>query len=207
MKIKKFEQSGVIITSEKGKSLAIDIGNKTPASKLEGINVNYFLVSHIHGDHFHPENIKVLNPQIIFLPTECKLNFTEFEIKTIEVNKEIEIEDFKIVPFYVDHGPNASGYIENFGFLIYCDSEVLYFAGDIYNSINLDVSQLEVNYLLVPVGGYYTFGPNEAYSFSKQFKKLGKVLPIHYERNEHIDPETYNQFLKICNEEFEILAD
>ncbi len=206
MKIKKYEQSGVVITSNSGKSLAIDIGNKTPTSKLEGVNVDYYLVSHIHGDHFHPENIKSLKPKVIFLPIECKLNFTEVEIKTIEVNKEIETEDFKIVPFYVDHGPNASAYNENFGFLVYCDSEILYFAGDIYNSANLDVSQLKVNYLLVPVGGYYTFGPNEAFSFSKKFNSVGKILPIHYEKNDHINPETYIQFVNMCKGEFAILV-
>lgn len=206
MKLTKFEQSGFILETAQGFRLALDIGNKTPLEKLQGITADAMLVSHIHGDHFCKENISALSPRNIFLPYSCKQEIDKdrsfFEIVphlwTIQ-ERENEFFDpnnnisFKV--FSVDHGPNLSMPIqENFGFLITADDKKIYFAGDMFYESGIDVSQLEVDVALLPVGTFYTFGPQEAFEFAKKFKKIGKVIPMHYEKN----PETREQFIHLA---------
>jgi L-ascorbate metabolism protein UlaG (beta-lactamase superfamily) len=88
---------------------------------------------------------------------------------------------------------------ENFGFLIEVDDKKVYFAGDMYYSSGIDVSNLEVDIALIPVGTFYTFGPREAVAFSREFKKIGKVVPMHYEKT----PESAEEFIKLAiNEGF-----
>jgi L-ascorbate metabolism protein UlaG (beta-lactamase superfamily) len=58
----------------------------------------------------------------------------------------------------------------------------------------MDVKTLDVDILLLPVSGFYTFGPEEALAFAKQFGKVGKVWPMHYETK----PETREQFIKLA---------
>ncbi len=206
MQIQKFEQSGFIITGDNGYKLAIDIGNKTNLEALENINVDAMIVSHIHGDHFHLENILKLNPTKLYLNTEClevlgeeALNAEIIKIKTGDV---LDVDSFKIVVFTVDHGPNVSVPVENLGFEIVVDDQKIYFCGDLYNASNLNVLDMQIDYLLLPVGGYYTFSPVEALNFAVQFKSVGTIIPMHYEKNNFIDPATCDEFVEIAKDLF-----
>ena len=73
------------------------------------------------------------------------------------------------------------------------NGDSVYFAGDMFYPSGMGVSELEVAMALLPVGGFYTFGPEEAVAFAKSFKKIGKVLPMHYHKN----PETKEEFIKL----------
>jgi len=199
MKLTKFEQSGFMLEIENGFRLAFDIGNKTSVEKLAGITCDAMLVSHIHGDHFSLEQIKALSPKKIYLNLECIETLGEesltSEIVQVNVGDEIMIDTIKVQFFNVDHGPNVSAPVqENFGFLITADDEKIYFAGDMFYESGVDISQLEVDIALLPVGTFYTFGPQEAFEFAKKFKKIGKVIPMHYEKN----PETREQFINLA---------
>jgi L-ascorbate metabolism protein UlaG (beta-lactamase superfamily) len=206
MKLTKLEQSGFIFETEKGFRLAIDIGNKIPIEKLYTTQkVDACIASHIHGDHFDIENIKALRPKNVYLNSECletlgEENF-EFKLNTIKSGETISIGEIIIQIFSVDHGPNVSAPLaENFGFLITIDDQKIYFAGDMFYASGIDVSLLEVGYALVPVGTFYTFGPEEAFAFAKKFKKIGKIISMHYEKI----PETREQFLELAKGEFEV---
>lgn len=205
MKLTKFEQSGFILETENGFRLAFDIGNKTPVEKLSGITVDAMLVSHIHGDHFSLEHIKALSPKKLYLNTECIETLGEenlsAEIIQVKVNDEIMVDSVKVQFFNVDHGPNVSAPLkENFGFLITADNQTVYFAGDMFYESGINVANLEVDYALVPVGTFYTFGPQEAFEFVKKFKKIGKVISMHYEKNS----ETQGQFLDLVKDIFDV---
>lgn len=226
MKIQKFEQSGFIIETEKGFRTAIDIGNKTSPEKLSGVKpVDIFLVSHVHGDHFDMTNIKMLAPKQIFLSKVCydllfnnpiarkgegisvyntRIPFQSFGL-VMKDGAEFEFDEVEIKAFHVDHGPHLSVPLEdNFGFLIEVDGKTVYFAGDMYNPSGISVTELSVDYALLPVGGYYTFGPEEAFSFAKTFKSIGKIIPMHYEKNDHIDPARKDEFVKLAEKDFDI---
>ncbi|MCR4279697.1 MAG: MBL fold metallo-hydrolase [Candidatus Zambryskibacteria bacterium] len=207
MKITQFEQSGFIIEMENGFKLAADIGHYTPVEKLAGISPDAMLVSHIHGDHFSIEQIKALAPKKIYLNRECIEALGEetlaSEIVEVKVGDTVDIVGIKVQLFDVDHGPNIKVRPkENFGFLIECDGQKVYFAGDMFYPSGIDVSNLEVDVALIPVGTFYTFGPAEAAAFVKQFKKIGQILPMHY----HKAPETKEEFISLFEEGQRILG-
>lgn len=225
MKIQKFEQSGFIIESESGFRIALDIGSKTSPETLSGIKpVDVFLVSHIHGDHFDPTNIKTLLPKQVFLAEDCyrilfynpgiiprgsmtnppKIPFSAFGI-IMQNGFEFNSPDFSFKAFHVDHGPNVSAPLQdNFGFLIEIDGKQIYFAGDMYNPSGIDVSELSPDYALLPVGGHYTFGPEEAFEFAKTFKSIGTLVPMHYEQSGFIDPIRKDEFVTLAGKYFTI---
>lgn len=205
MVLKKYEQSGFILETAAGFRLAFDIGNKTPLSNLEGVTVDAMLVSHIHGDHFSLDQIKKLNPKKVYLNHECIETLGEeqlsFEIVEVKVGDVITIDDIQVTFFNVDHGPNVSAPLaENFGFLITADNQTIYFAGDMYYASGIDVSELEVDYALIPVGTHYTFGPQEALDFAKKFKKIGTLISMHFENK----PETHLEFLQLAKDIFNV---
>lgn len=202
MKLTKFEQSGCILETDKGYRLAIDIGSYTPITRLDGISPDAMLVSHIQGDHFSIEHIKKLSPKKIYLNQECIDGLGDqkltSEIIRVTVADQIDIEGIKVQFFDVDHGPNVKlRPKENFGFLIEVDGKKIYFAGDMFYQSGIDVSNLEVDVALIPVGTFYTFGPQEALDFIRKFKKIGRVIPMHYEKT----PETKEEFIKLATAE------
>ena len=123
MKLTKFEQSGFIFEADNGFRLALDVANKTPIEKLDGITCDAMLVSHIHGDHLSLEHIKALSPKTLYLNSECAETLGEealpFEVKIIKSGEVVNIDSISVQAFDVDHGPNISAPLrENFGFLL-----------------------------------------------------------------------------------------
>ncbi|MEN9649763.1 MAG: hypothetical protein RL094_730 [Candidatus Parcubacteria bacterium] len=199
MKITQLEQSAFIIETNAGYKLAVDVGSYTPSEKLDGVSVDAMLVSHIHGDHFSIPHIQKLNPKKLYLNEECIEAIGEEQISSeivqVKVGDTVNIEDITVQLFDVDHGPNIKlRPRENFGCVIKVDGQTIYFAGDMFYPSGIDVSDLEVDIALIPVGTFYTFGPQEALAFSKQFKKIGKILPMHYVKT----PETREEFIKLA---------
>ena len=197
MKLVQFEQSGFILEADNGYTLAIDIGTYTPTEKLNGMSPDAMLVSHIHGDHFSVEQIKKLAPKELYLNEECIEILGEesltSEIVQVKVADQIDTHGIKVQFFEVDHGPNVKiKPRENFGFLIEVDGKKVYFAGDMFYPSGIDVSNLEVDVALIPVGGFYTFGPQEALDFVQRFKRVGMVKPMHYQKT----PETREEFIQ-----------
>jgi len=200
MSLTKFEQSGFILETKKGFRLAFDIGNKTPIEKLDIVKpVDAFLVSHIHGDHFYLENIKKLSPKNLYLNHECLEAIGEenlsAKITEVKSGDSFLIDEIKVTYFTVDHGPNISAPVENLGFLFEVENQTIYFAGDMFYESGVDVTNLEIDIALLPVGTFYTFGPQEAFDFAKKFKRVGKIVSMHYEKT----PETKGQFLQLTN--------
>lgn len=199
MRLTQFEQSGFIFETEAGFKLALDVGSYTPVEKLNGISTDAMIVSHLHGDHLSVPQIKALSPKKLYLNQECIEVLGEetlnSEIVQIKADGEIDIEGIKVRAFNVDHGTNIKVVPrENFGFLIEIDGQKIYFAGDMFFPSGIDVSNLEVDIALIPVGTFYTFGPQEAVEFIKQFKRVGKVIPMHYQKS----PETREEFVKLA---------
>lgn len=199
MNLTKHEQSGFILETKKGFRLAFDIGNKTPIEKLNSVkSVDAFLVSHIHGDHFSIPHIKKLSPKNLYLNHECLEAVGEENLSTkiteVKTGDSFWIDEIKVTYFTVDHGPNISAPVENLGFLLEVENKTIYFAGDMFYESGVDVSNLEVDIALLPVGTFYTFGPQEAFDFAKKFKKIGKIISMHYEK----EPQTREQFIKLA---------
>ena len=205
MKLIKFEQSGFILETNKGFRLAFDIGKYTLIERLEGVTVDAMIISHIHPDHFSLDQIKKLSPKKLYVGSQCKevlgREIFPFEVVEIKTDSQINVGDIVMDIFNVDHGPNVSAPVkENFGFLITADNQKIYFAGEMFYESGIDVTNLEVNYAFFPIGGFYTFGPEEALVFARKFKKIEKIILMHYEKN----PETRDQFLKLAKGRFTV---
>lgn len=158
------------------------------------------IVSHLHGDHLSVEQIRALNPKKLYLSRECIDALAEesiaSEVVEIRTGETVDIDGIKVEIFDVDHGPNIKVVPkENFGFLLEIDNQKVYFAGDMFLPSGIDVSNLEVDVALIPVGSFYTFGPQEAADFVKTFKRTGQVIPMHYQKN----PEKKDEFLELVN--------
>ena len=205
MRITHLEQSGFIIETANGFVLAIDIGAFTPLENVaklrSSMKIDAMLVSHIHGDHFSVPHIKALAPTTLYLNEECIEAIGDEELISavvkVRVGKIVSVAgcpDMTVQFFDVDHGPNTKlRPRENFGFLIHVDGKSIYFAGDMFYPSGIEVTSLEVDYALLPVGTFYTFGPEQAVAFASTFKKIGEVIPMHYEK----DPATKDQFINL----------
>jgi L-ascorbate metabolism protein UlaG (beta-lactamase superfamily) len=200
MKITKYEQSGFIFETEKGFRLAVDVGSMTPVEKLEGVKVDAMIVSHLHRDHLSPDQIKKLSPTKLYISDECREVIGEegisSEIVIVKTDSKVKIGEIEVEIFTVDHGPNVPQPKENFGFLFTIDGQKIYCPGDIFYPSGIDVTKLEVDYAMFPIGTFYTFGPKEAFDFAKTFKKIGNVISMH-DRN---TPGLKEEFLTLAKE-------
>lgn len=135
----------------------------------------------------------------LYLNEECIAALGEValssEIARVRAGDTINIGDIKVHIFDVDHGPNVKVRPrENFGFLVEVDGETVYFAGDMFTPSGIDVSALEVDIALIPIGTFYTFGPEQAVDFINRFKRVGKVILMHF----HNKPETKGEFIELA---------
>ena len=199
MKLTQLEQSGVIIQSDSGFRLGIDIGSYTPLEALSSVLLDAMIISHFHPDHFSLDHISALKPPKLYLSQECIDKYgsdriLDSEIVKIKSGETVAVGDISCLVFDVDHGPNATVVPkENFGFLFTMGAIKIFFAGDMYYPSGIDVSELMVDHLLVPVGGHYTFGPKEAVAYAKSFKTVKEAHPMHFE----ISPATKDDFIKL----------
>ena len=208
MKITTFEQSGLIITSENGQTLAIDIGALTPVASLTDTKVDNMLVSHIHADHCSVEQIIALQPQQVYTGTECIEQLAESGVQTVEITDgvEVKIGDFSVTPFEVDHGPNAPRVpAQNFGFLIKIDGKLIYFAGDMFTPSGITVNDIEADIVIVPVGGHFTLDAEAAFAFVQQFKSIGLIYPVHHEAIGQIDTNGHTKFAQLAEGIYEVV--
>ncbi len=208
MHIKTFAQSGLIITSDSGQTLAIDIGALTPVESLADIQVDNMLVSHIHADHCSAEQIVALEPKVVYTGAECIQALTETNVPTQEITaeKEVVIGDFTVTTFEVDHGPNAPHVPEqNFGFVIRVDGKTIYFAGDMFTPSGIDVTTIAADVVIVPVGGHFTFDAEAAFDFTQQFKSIGVIYPVHHEAVGPIDVAGHERFAELAKNSYTVI--
>lgn len=209
MTITQLQQSGTIITSESGQTLGIDIGALTPVEQLADITIDHVLISHIHADHCSAPQVAALAPQMVYTGSECAAALAAAPetatqaVTELTADTPVTIGDFTITPFMVDHGPNTPQVpIENFGFLIEVDEDVVYFAGDMFSPSGMDVTNLSVTAALLPVGGHFTFDAEAALAFAQTFASIGTIYPMHYEAVGPIDTEGGEKFKVLAADTF-----
>lgn len=196
-------QAGFLLKNSEGKTLAVDpyltdCGYKMKEFKAfkrlspmlidpVEFNVDYYVTTHLHFDHFDFEAIPVIaqNKQTKFFgPISCfnsykEMGIQEERIALLEEEKTIDLGGISILPIYADHGemaPDAVGiYLEMGKHKLYFSGDTAYRPEKIQNVVDLkpDVAILSIN---------GAFGNLNAVEGAKIADLVGakKVIPCHF---------------------------
>ncbi len=208
MKVKKFPQSHLII-EKNGKKLIIDPGylsakNGFAPEKFQG--ADGYLITHQHGDHLDPENIKeIVQDNPVYGNSDVIKKLKEIGVKSGVVVKNLEkflVEDFEIQAVELPHFPlpNGNPVPPNTGFLV---DDIFFHSGDgmeLLEDINSDYAALALD---MPQSTEIS-----VQNVKKMLKKLNaKVyIPIHYSAYP-ADPNDFKHQLDELGIEIKVLAD
>jgi len=168
MEIQWYGHSSFLLTTDKGKKIIMD--PYEPGAFGGGImygpitdKADVVLVSHDHADHNYFAGLRG-SPQVIKTPGK-------HEVKGIVMQG---------IPSYHD-ASRGSERGENIIFLVVADGIRLCHLGDLGHRLSAkEVKEIgQVDCLLIPVGGFYTIGPEEATAVAEQLHpKL--IIPMHW---------------------------
>jgi L-ascorbate metabolism protein UlaG (beta-lactamase superfamily) len=144
------------------------------------------LVSHEHQDHCSPEDIKkVTGPGTVIVASAEAAQRLSGDVRHVSPGDRIQIGELEIeaVPAYnvnkfrapgVPFHPREAGHV---GYVVTIQGERLYFAGDTDHIP--EMSNLQCDVALLPVGGKYTMDAEEA---AQAAKSIGPrvVVPMHW---------------------------
>jgi len=142
------------------------------------------LITHSHFDHCSTQDIAkiVTSETVILAPPDCLSKLRQFEnvkLKMVEPNSIFNINDIKIktVPAYninKQFHPKANDWV---GYIIEANGDKIYHAGD--TDIIPEMSNIQANIALLPIGGKYTMDFKEA-AHAAQKMKVKHAIPMHY---------------------------
>ncbi|HHW30577.1 MAG TPA: metal-dependent hydrolase [Clostridiaceae bacterium] len=158
-------------------------GNPSASKKPEEIKATHIFVSHAHGDHLG-DTVKIAksNNSKVYTTFELARMLDKEPIKFFPGNiggiQKTEFGSVKLVAAV--HGSGVPGGIAC-GFVVEAENVKVYFAGD--TALTTDMSLLAdegITLALLPIGGLYTMGPEDAVRAVKMIKP-DFVIPMHYD--------------------------
>ena len=155
----------------------------------ESKDADLILVTHDHFDHYSPDDIKkVSNENTVVLKLKP---YETFEMKNAKI---------EAVPSYnveKEFHPKENNWV---GYLIEVDNKIIYVTGDTDAQLEIDK---KIDYLLIPIGGTYTFDVNSAVEYTNKVKPK-TVIPTHY--GEIVgDKELGEEFKKLVDEKIQVI--
>lgn len=168
-------------------------------------DADIIFVTHVHYDHFSPEDIKKVMKDdtkmivpISMLETIGEKGLPTDKLYGVQPGQTGECEGVKYqaIPAYnigKAFHPKENNWV---GYLVELDGTTYYAMGD--TDVTPEAEAVDVDVIFVPVGGKYTMDADEAAEFITQ-KPRGLVVPIHY-----ADPEACNRFLGLLKPEVEV---
>ena len=145
-------------------------------------------ITHAHYYHCDQSSVKkILKPTtVIVVPSGCRENLgVAAEFVDAVPNKEYDIKGFKFrtVPAYnnkpdrIQYHPKSNGWV---GYIFYINNETVYHAGD--TDFTDEMRQLgKISVALLPIGGTYTMGVDEAIAAANAIK-ADITVPMHYKK-------------------------
>lgn len=145
-------------------------------------------ITHAHPDHFSPSDIEEIlkNETAIVAPPDIISKISNSSEKiSVEPNNEYETKGFKfwtfpaynIHPDRLQFHPKANNWV---GYFFNINGKKVYHAGDTdYIPEMDDLKKWGVDVAMIPIGGHYTMGPEEA---AKAANAIGAkvTIPMHY---------------------------
>ncbi|MCL1906026.1 MAG: metal-dependent hydrolase [Clostridiales bacterium] len=162
-------------------------GNPKAVKTAADFKPELILVSHGHGDHLGDalEIAKTADATLAGPVDLWQILDTE-GLKIIGFNMGGSF-DFKGVTVFMApawHGSNVNGAYAGLacGYIICMDGKTIYFAGDtaLFGDMATVLSRYNIDYALLPIGGFYTMGPKDALT-AAQWLRAKTVIPMHYD--------------------------
>lgn len=153
-------------------------------------DADIIFVTHVHYDHFSPEDIKKVMKDdtkmivpISMLETIGEKGLPTDKLYGVQPGQTGECEGVKYqaIPAYnigKAFHPKETNWV---GYLVELDGTTYYAMGD--TDVTPEAEAVDVDVIFVPVGGKYTMDAHEAAEFINQ-KPRGLVVPIHYAEQE-----------------------
>lgn len=183
-------------------------GNPTAAKKPEEVEAEFILVTHGHGDHLGDAELiaKKCNAKLICI-YELSRYFAKKGVDSIGMNiggtANFEGVSFTMVPAVhsadVEDGGEMISAGNPVGFIISMDGVRIYHTGDtfVFSDMQLISKLYKPEIMLLPIGGFYTMGVEEAYR-ALQLVKPKVAIPMHYNTFPVIqqDPEKFKKLVE-----------
>jgi len=101
------------------------------------------------------------------------------------------------------HGSGVAGALPS-GFVVNFFGSVIYFAGDtgLFSDMKLLGELEDIDYAVLPIGGYFTMGPEDA-ALAANFVRAKGVFPVHYNTWPPIEQDV-NAFKQLVEAQFNI---
>lgn len=185
--IKFIGHSGFIFSNEELK-IGIDLWLDNPKNKLKPSDIpelDYILLTHDHGDH-GIGNIAELSSEKTQIITNVELansirsKLPELKIIAANIGGEIKTSDNRL-KLYMTQALHSANIGIPTGFVIKIENQTIYHMGDaaIMSDFRLINELYKPDIILVPIGGHFTMGIDEASLAVKMFD-AGTIIPMHY---------------------------
>jgi L-ascorbate metabolism protein UlaG (beta-lactamase superfamily) len=172
-KIKWLGHSSVKIEAEK--TIYID-----PWKIKEGRKADLILISHSHGDHLSPADIrKIQKEETVIIAAGDAAAQLSGDVRALKPGEKVTVQGVTIeaVPAYnigKPYHPKANDWI---GFILTVEGKRIYYGGD--TDLIPEMKDIKADILILPVGGTYTMTAREAAEAADLIRPEA-VIPIHF---------------------------
>jgi L-ascorbate metabolism protein UlaG (beta-lactamase superfamily) len=196
MKITRLKHAGFVVEAG-GQRLGVDIGDFTSpevTAKLDKLDV--LVASHGHGDHYTLENVIAADAPLAAPADVVAVLPIGMVTHTLRLGRTLTLAGFNITAVAADHGPKLSRPIENYGLVIECHGQRIYYIGDM--AVPAQPPSGPFDLVLVSVDGTgYVFDPKQAAAFVQAIGHAGMVMPIH--DGDGDDPSHAERFAELAS--------
>lgn len=212
MKLRYFSHSCFLVETNKHQKILFDPfldDNPTSPVKSEEIEPHYIILTHAHSDHIG-DTFKIAertNAKIIcvFDLASYLTSKKQLDAYGIGIGGAVDFEFGKVKFTIAHHGSSIydGNYVgEAAGVLLTIDGKCIYHAGDtgLFYDMKLIGEMNSIDYMLVPIGGGYTMGVDDALK-AVAFVIPKCVIPMHYNTFPGIeaDPKEFVRMVKRMN--------
>lgn len=172
----------------------------SPVKPRDVKGVEIILVTHDHGDHYgEAVEISKLNEAPILGVYEVAEKASKEGAKDVvgmNVGGTYEFRGLKITMVHAIHSSSSGTPV---GYILRGKETTVYHAGDtgVFQDMRLFRELYEPKIALLPIGGYYTMGPYEAFK-AVEYLNPDVVIPMHYNTFPVIkqDPEEFKKMVE-----------